>query len=98
MITWQLCMQSLCSIVLKSEVLTGGKNLLYEKISEDLQNEVIILTEKGDIYALNQEKCDDFEKKLIEREAEFDRSFSFDGGRLKKMILLLTEKCNLRCR
>lgn len=72
--------------------------MLYEKISEDLQNEVIILTEKGDIYALNQEKCDDFEKKLIEREAEFDRSFSFDGGRLKKMILLLTEKCNLRCR
>ena len=72
--------------------------MLFTEISDQSQSRTVVLAEDGSIYTMDAEKVLEFEEELRKKESMLDYSLSFSDKRLKKIVILLTEKCNLRCR
>lgn len=72
--------------------------MLFTEISDLNKNRTVVLAEDGSIYTMGAEKASEFEAELRKKESDLDCALSFSDKRLKKIVILLTDKCNLRCR
>lgn len=68
----------------------------YVKICEDTEKSYFLM-EDASILGCNNNEIEMFMEKQDEK-LELSRQLEFDEQRLKKLVVLLTDKCNLRCR
>lgn len=68
----------------------------YKKILDD--QTIIYFTEKGDLYIVEKGKEDSLREKICRENLNFEYKEIQTPTKLKKLIILLTSACNLRCR